>query len=94
MSNDEWISARKLLQLLRKHRRDWPHPEIPIRTPLHAGFISAKAKKAELELRSARGGVVTKEEWDIPAPVWKGSAENSVLNLGDGFYSTRAYGSG
>jgi hypothetical protein len=94
MPDGEWISARKLLGLLRKHRREWPCPEIPIRTPLSAGFISARAKKAELEVRGSRGGVVVKENWDVPPKVWKGSSENSVLNLSTGYYSSRAYGSG
>lgn len=94
MQSDEWIKSRRLLNLLWKHRPEWRCPEINIRTPLAAGFIRARARRAELELRVPAGKVEVRVDWHIPLEAWKGSLENSVLDLSTDVFSTGAYESG
>ena len=87
---EQWIRSAKAKSLLVEAGK---HPAaFQLRQALLIGQVHGRAVRAEITKRRRYGGKDTFDNWDVPPEVWKGTAENSYLDLDTDTYSTGDFG--
>lgn len=92
----DWINSKDLVKLWYAGGSNTGSLEHKLRPGLRAGLVASKARVAEIERRTPHGRKASSDEadWLVPPEVWKGTGDNSVFDIAQDYYSSRAPGIG
>lgn len=94
IEESEWLRSRAVLELGWSRQARSVNFPARLRNGLQNGFITGRARVAELTSIEPFRKTTHKENWTVPKEAWLGSNDNSVLNLAADEYTTRDRGTG